>query len=70
MWRAYLQRVASIGLSIDHLHDVLIHRLATLVAVTPVICRPHTILADVEVLGVVDVSVWASLDGIQDLLRT
>lgn len=62
-----LQGITAIRLSINHLHDILIHCFATLVAIAPVVRRAHAILADVEVLGVVDILVWTGLDCVEDL---
>lgn len=64
---AYLEGVAPVGLSVNHLHNVLAYGLAALVSVTPVVRSTHAILADVEVLGVVDVLVGAGLDAVEDL---
>jgi hypothetical protein len=43
-----------------------VHELARLVAVAPVVAGADAILADVKVLGVVDVLVGARLDGVDD----
>lgn len=64
---AYLKRVATVRLSVNHLHNILVNRLTALVSVTPVIRRSHSILAHVKVLRVVDVSVRARLNAVQHL---
>lgn len=69
MPRAYLEGVAPVGLSVNHLHYVLAYGLAALVSVTPVVGGTHAILADVEVLGVVYVLVGAGLDAVEDLSK-
>lgn len=64
---AHLEGVAAVSLPVNHLHDIFIHRLAALVAVTPVVGCTHAILAHVKVLGVVDVPVRPRLDSVEDL---
>lgn len=63
-----LEGIAAVGLTVNHLHDVLADSLARLVAVAPVVGGAHAIFADVEVFGVVDVLVGAGLDSV-DYLR-
>jgi hypothetical protein len=43
------------------------YRLSRLVSITPIVRRTSTVLADVKVLGVVDVFVWTGLDAVDDL---
>jgi hypothetical protein len=43
-----------------------VHALARLVPVTPVVGRADAVRADVEVLRVVDVLVWAGLNAVDD----
>lgn len=43
------------------------HRLSGLVAIAPIVTGSHTALANVEVLGVVDILVWARLYPVDDL---
>lgn len=64
--RAYLERVTAVGLAVYHLHDVLTHSLARLVPVTPVVCGADAILANVKVLGIVDVLERAGLYSVDD----
>lgn len=66
----HLQGITPVCLSVNHLHDVFANRLATLITITPVIRRTHTILADIKVLGVVDVFVRPRLDAVDDLPTT
>ena len=63
----HLERIATVRFPVDHLHDLLVHRLARGVPGAPVVPGANAILADVEVLGVVDVSVGARLDAVDDL---
>jgi hypothetical protein len=62
-----LQRVTSICLAIYHLHDILAYRLSRLVSITPVVCSANAILANVKVLGVVNVLVRTGLNAVDDL---
>jgi hypothetical protein len=66
---AYLEGVAAIGLAINHFHDILIHRLTTLVTITPVVGRAYTIFTHIEVLGVVNVLVGPCLDTVDNLQK-
>lgn len=43
------------------------HKFSVLVSVTPIVSCPDAIIADVEVLGVVDVPVWPCLYAVDDL---
>lgn len=43
------------------------HLLSCLVPISPIVCSSYTVLADEEVLGVVDILIRASLDAIDDL---
>jgi hypothetical protein len=61
-----LERVAAVGLAVDHVHDVLVHLLAHRVAGRPVVAGAGAVLVHVEVLRVVDVLVGARLDGVDD----
>lgn len=61
-----LERVATVCLAVNHLHDLLVHQLARLVAIAPVVASADTILADVKVLGVVNVLVGPRLDAVDD----
>lgn len=55
-----LKRVAAVGLAVDHVHDLLLHRFAHGIAGSPVVARARAILVDVEVLRVVDVLVGSA----------
>lgn len=59
--QAYLKRVTAVGFAVYHLHYVLAHGLARLVPITPVVGSADTILADIEVLRIVNVLERASL---------
>ena len=59
-----LERVATISLTIDHLEYLLMNRLGSLVAFTPVVSGTHAILADVKVLRIVNVLVGALLNAV------
>lgn len=61
-----LERVTTVRLSINHLHDVLADLFARLVAITPVVGGAGTVLADVKVLGVVYILVRTGLDAVND----
>lgn len=63
-----LETVRAVGFAVYHLHDVLVHGLAGLVAITPVVGCAYAVFADKEVLRVVDVLVGACLDAIDDLV--
>lgn len=63
----YLERVTAIRFTIYHLHDVLTHRLARLVSISPIVCRTDAILAHVEVLRIVDVLVGPCLYSVYHL---
>ena len=67
---AHLERVTTVGLSVYHLHDLLVDRLSCLVPISPVVTSSHAVLADIEVLGVVYVFVWACLNPVDDLTHT
>lgn len=60
----YLEGVTSVGLAVDHLHNILMNTLARLVTLTPVVGSSDAILAHKEVLGIVNVLVRAGLDTI------
>jgi hypothetical protein len=61
-----LQRVAAVGLAVDHVHDVLLNLLAHGVAGGPVVAGAGAVLVDVEVLRVVYILVGPGLDGVDD----
>lgn len=65
--KLYLEGITAISLPVNHFHNVLVDRLTALISITPVIRSTDTILAHVEVLGIVDVSVGAGLDTVDDL---
>jgi hypothetical protein len=64
--RTYLERVATIRFSINHLHDLLVYRLASLVSISPVIAGPYAALSNEEVLRVVDILVGPRLYTVDD----
>ncbi len=66
---AYLERIAPVSFSVNHLHDFFVHGFSGLIAVSPVVARPNTILPDIEIFGVVDILVRAGLYAIDDLKR-
>lgn len=53
----YLERVTTLGFSIDHLHDVLVQFLAGRVSLCPIVSCTTTILGHEDVLGVVQVRI-------------
>lgn len=63
----HLERVTTVRLAINHLHQVFAERLSALVPVTPVVGGAPAIFADVEILRVVDVLVRARLDAVDNL---
>jgi hypothetical protein len=63
----HLERVTTVRFSVDHLHDLFMHQLSRLVPITPVVAGSNAALANIEVLGVVDVSVRARLYSVDDL---
>jgi hypothetical protein len=67
--RDYLQGIASICLSVDHIEHLLLHDLSGRVARSPVVSSTNSLLANEEVLGVVDVLIRARLDRIDDLRK-
>lgn len=62
-----LERVAPVSFAVDHLQNILVYSLAALVAVSPVVGGTHTIFADVEVLGIVNIPVRPRLDAVDYL---
>lgn len=62
-----LEGFGSIGLSIDHIHDVLLELLALCVATRPTIASAASFLGNEDVFGIVEIGVCAGLDGIDDL---
>lgn len=62
-----LETVRAVGLAINHVQNLLLHRLAHGVTSRPVVSSSSAAAVDVEVLGVVDVLVRACLDAIEDL---
>jgi hypothetical protein len=64
---SHLKRVTTVRLSVDHLHDLFMHRLSRLVSIAPIVASPHATLADVEILGIVNVSIWARLYSVNHL---
>jgi hypothetical protein len=64
---AHLKGIASVCFSVDHLHDIFMHLLSSLVSITPIICRSNAILANEEVFRIVNVFIWAGLDTIDYL---
>jgi hypothetical protein len=63
-WKAagtHFEGVTTVRFPVDHLHDLFMHRLSGLVPIAPVVACPNTALADVEVLGVVNVAIRARL---------
>lgn len=62
----YLEGITAISLSVYHLHDLLMDGFSGLVSITPVVASTDTRFADVEVLGVIDVFVWARLDALDN----
>lgn len=63
----YLERVAAVRFAVNHLHDIFVYTFTSLVAITPVVCRTHTILSNVKVFRVVNILVRAVLDTIDYL---
>lgn len=61
-----LEGIASVRFPVNHLHDLLVHRLAGLVSITPVVAGTYTALSNEEVFRVVDVLVRAGLDAVYD----
>lgn len=66
MNRAYLKTITTIRLSIDHIQDIVLLRFAHRVAFRPIVAS-SALVQLIEVLGVVDILVAASLYPIQDL---
>lgn len=65
----YLERIAAVGFSVDHVHQLFLHTLAHRVAGRPVVSRSCAILVHIKVLWVVDVFVCACLNAVDDLSR-
>ena len=65
---SYLQRITAIRFAINHVEDLLLHDLARGIARAPVVSGANTLLSNKKVLGIIDVSVRTSLDGIEDLI--
>lgn len=57
-----LETVATICLTVNHLHNLFMHSLTRLIAVTPVVAGSDAVLADVKVLGIVNILVRPCLD--------
>src|SRR5437868_1097786 len=66
----YLQRIAAVSLSIDHIEDLLLHYFSSSIARSPIIPCPNTLLSNEEVFGVVNILVCACLDSVDDLAHT
>ena len=63
----YLERIAAVCFSVNHFHDILMHRFPRLVSVTPVVRSTNAIFANEEVFRIVDVLVWSGLNAVDDL---
>lgn len=64
---SYLKRVTSIRFSVNHLHDIFMYQFSRLISISPVIGSSHAILSNEEVLWIVDILVWTSLNTIENL---
>lgn len=60
----HLQTITSVRFSVDHIQHLVLHSLAHRVSSCPVVARACSFLVHVEVLGVVDVAVWAIDDAV------
>lgn len=65
----YFERVAAVGLAIDHLEELLVDLLAGAVAHGPVVARSSAVLRHEDVFRVVEVGEGRRLDGVDDLRR-
>lgn len=62
-----LKGLRAIGLAVNHIHDVLLELLALSIPAGPTITSSSSLLGDEDILGIVEVSVLAHLDGVDDL---
>lgn len=62
-----LKRLRTIGLPVDHVHDLLLKFLSLRVAARPAVPRAAPLLRDEDIFGIVEVGVMGLLDGIDDL---
>jgi hypothetical protein len=63
----HLERVTTIRLPVDHFHDLFMHQLSRLISIAPVVTGSHAALANVEVLGIVNVPVRTRLYPVDNL---
>jgi hypothetical protein len=59
LFSTHLQRIAPIGLSVNHLHDILMNKLSCLIPISPIIRSPYTVFANEEIFRVVDILIRA-----------
>ena len=62
-----LQGLGAIGLTVDHVEDLVLELFALGVAAGPAVAGPPSVLGDEDVLGVVEFGVGALADGVDDL---
>jgi len=62
-----LKRLRTVGLPVDHVHDLLLKFLALRVAARPAVARAAALLGDEDIFGIVEIGVVGLLDGVDDL---